>query len=46
MKTLEEEIDELFSYLEDVRREVTDQDIPWFYQIGNKMTKIRRLLNE
>jgi len=46
MKSLKEEVSELLGYLEDVRREVTDQDIPWFYQIGNKMEKIRRLLNE
>jgi len=53
VKELEEELlllrGEAYSLcrmVERVRRDITDQDTGWYYQLGNCLEKVNRLLSE
>lgn len=53
IKELEEELlllrDRAYSLcrmVERVRRDITDQDTGWYYQLGNCLEKVNRLLSE
>lgn len=53
IKELEEELlllrDRAYSLcrmVEQVRRDITDQDTGWYYQLGNCLEKVNRLLSE
>lgn len=46
LESLRDRAHSLCRMVEQVRRDITDQDTGWYYQLGNCLEKVNRLLSE